>query len=303
MEFTDRSTGYVLFRNCRRPCPATLYGTVDGGVTWQHLPLDLDGADAQSLTVADPMKLAVRTVWGKYHISRDGGHSFVEAAAYPADFAAPRDTKANLQCQYRDDDGACQRYEVARGGDLVPVQPPLPAGADEVDAVTDDATGRIWVVTAVRGTVYTAVSSDGGASWRSLPDLDTGLRLDPVELTAAPDDREPWLVVGDSGSPRLWAYRGGPERWRGVVEGQPAHADWTRAVSAGGGALAICGGLRLSLVFDDGTVRAARPTDAVGTSRLADGSLLAATPSFQGVWLGTRDGDDFAWANVTVEPA
>jgi hypothetical protein len=122
-----------------------------------------------------------------------------------------------------------------------------------------------------------------------------------VVLTAASDDREPWLVVGYEGPGRISAYRGGPDRWRAVVEGQPVDIEWYGVVSAGGGAVALFGD-RVRHLFDDGTWRTASPTYVQGMSRLADGSLQASTRDLQGVWLGTRTGADFEWAFVTVEP-
>lgn len=300
MEFGDASTGYVLFMNCARPCPASLYGTTDGGRTWQSRPLDLDGADVVSLFVAGPTMVAVSGGGGTYRVSRDGGHTFVTEKDFPEEFKSPSRGKARLDCQEYDDD-SCRRYAVARGGTPLPVQPPLPADRDKVDDVVEDATGRIWTVVTVRNMIYTAVSADGGASWRSLPDLDVGPRKGPVVLTAAPDDREPWLVVGYEEPGRVSAYRGASDRWRPVAERHPIDVEWHNAVSAGGGAVAVFGdGMRH--LFDDGTWRTAAPTAVQEASLLADGSLQASSRDRQGVWLGTRAGSDFAWASVTVEP-
>jgi hypothetical protein len=306
MEFADGSTGYVLFLNCVRPCPVALYRTADGGRTWQNLPVDLGDAEPAYLMVADPTTLVVGTQQGGYYLSRDGGRTFVAQSDYPGNLTSRSGPKTNLRCRSSDDDGACQKYEVVRGDDPLPVQPPLPADADEVDSVTEDATGRIWAVTTVRSTdrstVHTAVSTDGGASWRSLPVLDAGNRPGPVVLTAASDDREPWLVIGHGEPARLSAYRGGSDRWRVIAEDVPVDIGWNSVVSAGGGAVAVFGD-RLGHLLDDGTWLSAPPTDVLGVSRLTDGSLLASTRDLQGVWLGTRTGTAFAWSLVTVEPA
>jgi hypothetical protein len=181
------------------------------------------------------------------------------------------------------------------------VQPPLPAGVDEADAVTEDATGRIWVVTTVRSAVHTAVSADGGTTWRSLPVLDTGPAPERVELAAAVDDGEPWLVIGHVGPARVTAYRGGAQRWRVVVEDRQVDIGWRRVVSAGGGAVAVHDD-RVGHLFDDGSWRTATPTGLLAMSRLSDGTLAAGPHSLQGTWLGTRAGNDFGWTYVTVEP-
>lgn len=304
MEFADRSTGYVLFRGCTMPCPVTLYGTTDGGRTWQHLPLDGHGADVRSVTVVDRTRLAISLGQSTYRVSRDGGRTFTLEAGYPPDFEPAGPPRAAMVCMAYNA-GRCSRHGVGRGDRAVAVQPPLPAGADGPDGVTSDATGRIWAVTAVKNLVHTFVSSDGGASWRPLPVLDVGSPPGRVELAAAADDTEPWLAIGHSGPARLSAYRGGADRWRAAVENRPVDIGWTRAVSVGGGPGAGAVALyddRVGVLFDDGSWHAAAPTDVLAMSRLSDTTLVAAPHSLQGMWLGTRAGNDFGWTYVTVEP-
>ncbi|WP_203933011.1 hypothetical protein [Virgisporangium ochraceum] len=151
--------------------------------------------------------------------------------------------------------------------------------------------------------MHTAVSSDGGASWRSLPVLDVGSPPRRVELATAADT-EPWPAIGHSEPSRLSAYRGGADRWRAVVENRPVDLSWTRAVSAGGGPGAGAVALyddRAGVLFDDGSWHAAAPTDVLAMSRLSDATLVADPHSLQGMWLGTRAGNDFGRTYVTVE--
>jgi hypothetical protein len=297
MDFADPDTGYVLFTGCRRSCPAPLYGTTDGGRTWQVLPLNADGAEANWLSVTDASRLAVRVANG-YRVSRDGGHTFVIEKDFPADLESTW-RPARLSCAETDDDGGCERWEVGS----VATQPPMPEDL-EVDDVTSDATGRIWAVAARRGVVYTAVSGDGGKTWRMLPEIRITAGLDRMSLTSAPGDREPWLVIGtgDTASQKVWAYRGAADGWRPVVEGTAVGLDWRNAVSAGDGAVALYD-KRVGVLRDDGTWRpASGPHDLLAVSRLDGGSLLASPFSVRGVWVGARTAADFAWAYVTVAP-
>jgi hypothetical protein len=291
MDFGDANTGYVLFTECRRSCPAPLYGTTDGGRTWQVLPLNLAGGEANWLSVTDASRLAVRVSDG-YRVSRDGGHTFVAELDFPADLESTW-RPARLECADTDDDGGCERWEVGS----VATQPSMPDDR-EVDDVTSDATGRIWAVAALRGVVHTAVSGDGGKTWRTLPDIRIAGGLDRMSLTAAPGDREPWLVIGTGDA--VWAYRGAADRWRPVVEAKATGLEWRNAVSAGDGVVALYD-KRVGLLHDNGTWReATEPHDLLGVSRLDGGALRASPFSVRGVWVGARTGADFAWAYVTV---
>jgi hypothetical protein len=292
MEFVDSSTGYLLFTGCSNRCRGALFVTFDGGQSWVERPLPVQVADRLQLDVVDANTVVLTAEPGTWFVSRDTGRTFQESQAPPKELFQAGGGHVQIRCPSGD---RCP-VQVVRDGQAVPAQPALPG---ELRFATLGGDGRIWVVSVKDKEANTAVSADGGRTWRrfgpALPLAETGA----VQLTAAPDSGEVWLVAG-AGSGPIAIYYADADRWRTVMVSLNLGPGRVAAAAVGGGALATGSG-EFGFVLSDGRWWPSDPPRRVAfLYALADGTVVAGSGP-DDVWLGTGTGPERHWEHVTVE--
>ncbi|GAB7049426.1 hypothetical protein JCM9534A_45520 [Catenuloplanes indicus JCM 9534] len=227
IQFVDRNAGYALFHGCEE-CPATMFGTVDGGVSWHRITHPATGRVA---LYGSPRALVLwwmsRDVW---LMSTDRGANWTRIEPWLAPYRGARglfQSGENGQVVFWRD-GRPQR---------VPEPPPLPF----VSAVATGADGRSWAVCRSRDGVLAVLSVDGGRSWTTTPVPQQGGWPVSFSVLISADGRDVWLV-GTPGDPYafplIWTFVAG--RWLPVSpSGRPPTV--TAVVPVGGGALVVAG--------------------------------------------------------------
>ena len=327
IEFGDAVHGYAQFISdepISRPTedPATwayralIFATRDGGRTWTTLVNPAPPGDSPQLVAVDANTLIISSTstTGSW-VSADGGRTFRrDPSLTPPEMA-----------------GMMRGFPVgAYDGKVVvdyfqptmrPVanQPELPGGG--VWAAVQGAGTRLVAASAERAgdTAYTAISEDGGRTWRRLdaPHQDLAGPLDELRLVASRDRADIWLLgyatvpaggVGSTvrvrknvGLPVIWRLDG--DRWvsKGTV-GRPAPKpmDTYSLAPIGGGLIAVAGPHGLALVDDAWTMASIFPR-VEWVSTLPDGTVVASAAFGNAtVYLGQRSGREVRWTQVTL---
>ncbi|GIG88917.1 hypothetical protein [Plantactinospora endophytica] len=311
-EFTDAARGYALFVDNGTGAasgPGTpaagpsgpnatnlLFGTGDGGRTWQRLRHPQPAGFQQLYTGNGRLVLWVQPA--DWYVSVDAGRSFRH---YPGEQppAAYHPTQGSYQvCCDGDDPPRVVRWAGEERRD-VPTQPPLP-GISGVASSGD----RLLVSGFADGRPYASVSPDGGRSWRTtaLPAVDGGLGAVLPTMAA---DGDSWLVGYHADDrtrfPRLWRRVGvdEPARWLPVEPvGRPER--FTSAVPLGAGRLVVSSPEGTGLVVNGRYAELAWPVGEHYLRILDDGTLFAADPPSGEAWLGLGSGTDRRWVGVRL---
>jgi hypothetical protein len=291
LEFVDAATGYLMFTGCANRCRGALFVTFDGGQSWVERGLPVQVADRLQLDVVDANTVVVTAEPTTWFVSRDTGRTFQRFDAAP-----PELNRAGGHVQIRCPGSDRCPVQVVRDGAAVAAQPVLPG---VLRFATLGGDGRIWVVSVQDKEAHTAVSADGGRTWRrfgaGLPLAETGA----VQLTAAPEGGDVWLVAGSGGGP-IAIYFADADRWRPVMSSLNLGPGRISAAAAGGGALATGSG-EFGFVLADGRWWPSDPPRRVAfVTALADGTVAAASGPEE-VWLGTGTGPERHWDHVSVE--
>lgn len=291
LQFVDASTGYLLFTGCANRCRGALFVTFDGGQSWVERTLPIQVADRLQLDVVDAKTLVLTAEPATWFLSRDTGRTFQESQTPPRELY-----QAGGHVQIRCPSGDRCPVQVVRDGEAVPAQPGLPG---ELRFATLGGDGRIWAVSVQDKTAHTAVSADGGRTWRrfgaALPLAETGA----VQLTAAPEGGEVWLVAG-TGSGPIAIYYADADRWRTVMSSLNLGPGRVATAAVGGGALATGSG-EFGFVLADGRWWPSDPPRRVSfVYALPDGTVVAASGP-DALWLGRGTGPERHWDHVVVE--
>lgn len=294
VEFADAAHGYALFAACGgaapgRGCTALLYGTVDGGRSWQVLRHPRPVATDQQLYAVPGAVVLLAEPYGWY-TSTDGGATFAHTTGgEPAVLVAARG-----------------RYQVVEGRELVgewdgdrllplAAQPSVPG----LNTVGQD--GDLLVAAGARdGRPYAAVSRDRGRSWRVTPVPAIDGEVGVLRVVLAPDDGV-WLVGERSdrvGFPALWRLVG-TESWEPArAAGHPAQA--RSVVPIGVGLLAVTGPDGVGVVAGGLYYHVDWPlTGDHYLTVLADGTIAARGP--EDVILGTGWTANRRWIKVVLD--
>ncbi|MDI1461756.1 hypothetical protein QEZ54_12300 [Catellatospora sp. KI3] len=312
-EFSDAQHGYALVTWCQTDgydCAARLLATADGGRSWQQRRLPVDRAKNIQLYESTPQRVIVWTDPEGYRASADGGLTYGPATpTVPRDHAGAR---ARYGLEYpANGDAVLLEY---RTGRQLKVPSGFPPGTARV--APDDT---IWVTNLVSKPRTTARSTDGGATWQTLPVPDQpGRPLFMLQVLVSADGRDTWLV-GDQEPPDLG---GGTALLRGSVLKQTGlplvwrldGADWvpvpitgvdeqlsqSYAVAPAGAGLLALGGPEAGLYLGrDGIVRVPGTPRLDWVSTLPDGTLRGSSGS-GGVLLGVGSGANREWRVLSI---
>ncbi|WBB93603.1 hypothetical protein [Verrucosispora sp. WMMC514] len=247
LRFVDARHGWALFDTCERTddssdCRRDLARTVDGGETWQRIPVpDAVNRPRQEWPVhllAVDERIVTISIGGGYLVSTDGGATFTE---HPQE-APPEATLLSwatrsgylLRCPGSDPLTRvdCPELALARiGAATPPTQPPVALSRDANLGLVEDGDGRLWVTVLQDDRLRTAVGADGAASWRQLPAVSGA-----DKLLVSPDGRDAWLLGRRKGSndlsdlKRIWRLV--DDRWREQTE-LPSDTNSVTAVNDG----------------------------------------------------------------------
>ncbi|MGX7677079.1 hypothetical protein [Plantactinospora sp. DSM 117369] len=308
LEFVDAARGYALFvddgTGTGTPTPGPpgpnstnlLFGTADGGRSWQRLRHPHPAGLHQLYTGNGRLVLWVEPV--DWYVSVDAGRTFRHYRGEQPP-AAYQPTQGSYQvCCDGDDPPRVVRWIGEERRD-VPTQPRLPG----ISGVADSG-DRLLASGLADGRPYASVSPDGGRSWRTtaLPEVDGDLGAVLPVLAA---DGDAWLVGYHAEDrtrfPRLWRRVGAevPSRWVAVdPSGRPDR--FTSVVPLGDGRLVVSSPQGTGLVADGRYVDLAWPVGEHYLRMLDDGTLFAAHPPGGGAWLGLGSGTERRWVEVRL---
>jgi hypothetical protein len=143
--------------------------------------------------------------------------------------------------------------------------------------------------------VTSAVSADGGRSWRGVPV--PGPAVTAVRLLTAGGDL--WLA-GDTERPlfpRLWWL--GPGGWQRLAV-RDAPPTYRSAAALGGGLLAVSGSTGTGVVNSNGAYLAADWPARGFLSPLGDGGLQLRDDVTGTFWLGAGAGAEWRWTELDL---
>jgi hypothetical protein len=184
----------------------------------------------------------------------------------------------------------------------VATQPPLPGALRDARPGGD---ARIWAASIDGTTLYTAVSTDQGRTWRRQNPVTGPANAAIVRLHVSKDGADVWLVAsGETGPPVAWWWD--QAAWVPQADIPTLNPKSVSFAAAGNGALAVALTSRLGyVVMDAGRSRwmqANRPRGVVSVTGLPDGTLVAGRGAGER-WLGTGTGFNRTWVHITVDAA
>ncbi|MEQ4300732.1 hypothetical protein ABNF97_04940 [Plantactinospora sp. B6F1] len=309
IEFLDAARGYVLVADFGgrtvpgEPAPDPsgpnptnlLFGTADGGRSWQRLRHPHPAGFQQLYAGNDHLVLWVEPA--RWYVSGDAGRTFQRHLGERAPAGYHR-TQGVYQVCCDDDESPTVVRWTGEGRRSVPAQPPVP-GLRGVAYAGD----RLLAAGLADGRAYPAVSPDGGRSWpiAGLPALGGGLS-GVLPMMAA--DGDAWLV-GHAGDrtrfPRLWRQAGAGEP-PGWVPADPVNPPerFVSAVPLGAGRLAVTSPRGVGLIERGRYAQLPWPVGGHYLRVLDDGTLFAAHPPSGEVWLGLGSGTDRRWVALRL---
>ena len=191
----DQAVFAALVEDCpdaTQSCARTVVVSQDGGTSWQQRATLRSGPQVDDtswrMSVSGPVLQLEDSRAGRVYYSADGGRNFLERPISdgPAQARMPMDVTGRVfLCPPVDCAGGALAYVDGRTGQQHRLSAPLPFTATAVRTEP----GYVWITgsTEPRGGRYaTAVSRDGGASWRttvlSAAKVDPDLTLEVVPL-------------------------------------------------------------------------------------------------------------------------
>lgn len=297
VEFGDRDHGYAMFLGCdqasppKTGCPAALFGTTDGGRSWNRLKHPREVAGNHQMYVRGNT-LILFTETDGWYFSTDGGATFRhEGPSTETPYAYNEAFGRYQSCCDADDRRRVVEYA---GGRMrpVPSQPPIP----DVGPVA--ATGAtLYAAGLTDGRPRAAVSSDRGRTWRETTVAGGVDGLDMLQLLVSSGGEHVWLMGTRSrfGFPSLWLYDG--QGWR--PSGTTGHPlEYLSAAALDDGSVAITGPSGAGVVAG-GSYRATDwPVGDGWIFGLPDGTIFSEADG--AVWLGVGNGTDRRWIKVVL---
>ena len=286
---------------------SAIFATTDGGANWTRLKDPRPPSASPQMYTVDARTVVLLSEPDGWYVTTDGGASFRFS---PGEQQPPELDRLNQvgPAGMRCDDGC---HLTVRGSR---VDPGL---AGDLSAV-QHAAGAVWAATVDHGVPRTAVSDDGGVTWRSVdvPAHPGGGAVFRLGLPVSPDGTEVWLVgtpvpagggVGqraprrrkEGGVPMLWRFDGQAWQVQGLV-GAPAATPFPYSVAAiGAGLVAAVGPDGLSYVDEAWHDADLMPRPEYVTV-LGDGTIFAPGPSSRVYYFGRRDGRDVSWTRLDL---
>jgi hypothetical protein len=297
VEFADQRTGYAMFIGCDQAgpqpaegCPAALFGTGDGGRTWQEIRHPHRLAKNHQMYVGGGKLILLAEPHG-WWVSADRGRTFTHQPAEDTTPSFYHEAFGRYQACC-DADQTRKVVEFTAGKMRpVPTQPPIPS----VDTV---GSGRdlLYAAGLKDGRPYAAVSADRGRTWKPTA-LAADADLDMLQIMVSYGGEHAWLVGNTSrfAFPRLWLYDG--QGWRpSGTEGHPL--EYLSAAALDDGSVAITGPAGAGVVLGGAYRELDWPVGRGWVTVLADGTVFSQVD--RDTWLGVGTGTERRWIRIEL---
>jgi hypothetical protein len=298
VEFGDRDHGYAIFIGCDQAapqpaegCPAALFGTHDGGRTWQPIRHPHVLAENHQMYVRGDKLILLAEPHG-WWISTDQGRTFTHDPAKGTTPYLYHEAFGRYQACCDADDN--QRVVEFADGKIrpVPTQPPIPS-------VGTVGFGRdlLFAAGLRDGRPYAAVSADRGRTWRPTVVAGGADDLDMVQVMVSYGGEHAWLIAVTSrfAFPQLWLYDG--QGWRpSGTEGHPM--EYLSAAPLDDGSVAITGPAGAGVVLGGAYRELDWPVGRGWVTVLADGTVFSQVD--RDTWLGIGTGTERRWIRVEL---
>jgi hypothetical protein len=290
--------------------PFALAATDDGGLTWRAVDVPLPDPSLWSLNVYPldgqtvTLNILVPELEGEdsFLLTTDGGASWSSHAqadppiqaqqAYAVERGSPGWT---LLCPGQTgflDGGAapeCERQVLTMiGSGAVDPQPVVGGSPNDPSFLKVGGDGRLWLYNwrgEDRGIPKLQVSSDGAATWQTMPTPDGEIS----ELLLSPDGADAWLFTQDA----VFLFVEG--QWLPQSVDLAGRRSWD-VTALDDGIILLPTGNGIDVYLDGVTkpLPASPPAEAI--DRLSDGTLVAATPDRY--YLGVGEGLERTWVEI-----
>jgi len=297
VEFGDRDHGFAMFIGCdqaapqpKEGCPAELFGTADGGRSWQPIRHPHRLAENHQMYVRGDTLVLFAEPHG-WWFSTDRGATFRHDASNETPYAYHEAFGRYQACCDADAERKVVEFVDGRMRP-VPTQPPVP-NVGPVELARD----TLYAAGLKDGRPYAAISDDRGRTWRRTVVAGGADGLDMLQILVSSGGEHVWLMGTRSrfGFPQLWLYDG--QGWR--PSGATGHPlEYLSAAALDDGSVAITGPSGAGVVSGGAYGTLDWPVGRGWIFVLPDGTVFSRVDN--DVWLGVGSGVDRRWIEVEL---